>query len=453
MVLEGKNIVLVVADTLSAFHLPFHGHERETAPFLSGLSEEYTYVEYGYANAPWTVPAHASMFSGELPRDHGTTSRSMRFTEDSFVEELSREGCFTLGVSTNSLLNDTLGFDRGFDSYVSSKEGVVFRNRGWDALEQARDSDAEGLEKYLEFGKKALRERSPRSFVRGLKYFFSGSKFGGPDSLFEDFGAKDANGLVLDELEGKDDFFAFVNYMEVHSPWVPPREFADKYVDDYESAVEVPLEMDFWSETFQEGVDEEKVDVCRDLYDASIRYLDSCIEELYNSVMEKDGDTVFIITSDHGELIGDYGWWNHQFGIWEKLLRVPIIIAGDGVPDTVIEENVSLRELHDLILGEKEIDELGSDRVFAEYHGAEAFILDFSDRSRDEFPGEAGPFLENESRCVIEGRKGLIRNSEFPDFTFEAGEKGFSEEDAGLELPDLEALLDREFGPVSGIDV
>ncbi|MFB6144417.1 MAG: sulfatase-like hydrolase/transferase, partial [Candidatus Nanohaloarchaea archaeon] len=365
-----KSIVLLVADTLSAFHLPFHGYDRETAPFMAELAQQNTYVEYGYANAPWTVPAHASLFSGKLPKDHGTTSESMKFTERSFVEALSEVGRFTLGISTNSLVSEELGFDKGFDSFVSSKMGVITENRGWGStFQHLQDLNAEGVSgarKYIGFLRSVVEERNWRAIPEGFRYFLwkklDGARF---TDFYEDFGAKDANQVLLNRLGCQEGFFAFVNYMEVHTPYYPPKEIAEEYVGDYKEAINLHDEIDFWDFTFSdEQLGEEEKATLKGLYDAEIRYLDVRIEELYQEVMERDEDTIFIIVGDHGELLGEYGAGGHQFGIWEKLLRVPIIIAGDGVPDTVIEETVSLRELHDFILGEKELEELGSEKVF-----------------------------------------------------------------------------------------
>lgn len=84
----GDKVVFVVLDSLSAFNMGCYGHDRETTPFLDSLSEDNILFNYAYSNAPWTAPSHTSIFSGQIPSDHGTNSMNMQFQQKSFVEEL-----------------------------------------------------------------------------------------------------------------------------------------------------------------------------------------------------------------------------------------------------------------------------------------------------------------------------------------------------------------------------
>jgi arylsulfatase A-like enzyme len=82
-----RNICLVVVDSLTAFNLSMYGYGESTSPFLEKAAEEGVKYQFAYSNAPWTFPSHASIFSGKLPVDHRATSETMRFDDESFVEE------------------------------------------------------------------------------------------------------------------------------------------------------------------------------------------------------------------------------------------------------------------------------------------------------------------------------------------------------------------------------
>jgi arylsulfatase A-like enzyme len=125
------DIVLVVADTLSAFNMGCYGYDKNTTPFLDSLVEENFIVKYGYSNAPWTVPSHASLFTGDLPCDHGTTSQSVSFDSVSLAEKMKEEGYDTVGITNNPLISPEIGFDRGFDEFLFGEDiGIKGKDLG-----------------------------------------------------------------------------------------------------------------------------------------------------------------------------------------------------------------------------------------------------------------------------------------------------------------------------------
>jgi arylsulfatase len=104
--------------------------------------------------------------------------------------------------------------------------------------------------------------------------------------------------------------------MEVHG-YGAPREYVDDDID-YDKAMKVVEEMSLLPD-----LSEEEKELLVGLYDGQIRYVDEKIEELVDMIREEYPDTVFIFTSDHGQNSGHYGVRNHQYGIWERLIRVP----------------------------------------------------------------------------------------------------------------------------------
>jgi hypothetical protein len=112
---------------------------------------------------------------------------------------------------------------------------------------------------------------------------------------------------------------------------------------------------------------------------------------------------------------------------------------------------VALRDLHDLILGKTEVEDLGKEKVFAEYYGAKNFTVKFGGSDIERYSEGKRHLLENTSKAVVKGRKGYIRNSHIDDFVFEAGMDGFSEESLDPDdHQDLRKEIEEKFGDQEG---
>jgi arylsulfatase A-like enzyme len=419
---EDKNVVLVVADTLTALHLPTYGYDRDTAPFLTELAENNTYFENAYSNAPWTVPSHASLFSGELPSEHGTNSGNKVFQSQSFVETLQENSYRTLGVSANQLVCEELNFDRGFDSFHevfnfdSSDSAVLWKA----ALQKIRNFDLESLKE-------------------GLIFLYNKSK--GEES----YGAENIERTVKDaDFAEENPNFVFLNYTEPHLPYNSPIEFASQFTENAEEKISRNMndhyetdKPEIYYQGFPNCTDKELVD----LYDGAIKYLDHKLEQLYSYLNEELDDLVFIVTSDHGENFGEHGAYFHQCGIWEKSIRVPMIIAGEGVPEQKIEENYSLRNLKHLLL-ENQIKT--SKRVYAEYNGTSGFNNSFEKKASNLTRKER--FGLNKSKAIVSGKKAMVRNSAISDFQFITDQRCCSQEGECFDQEPLQEKLNLILG-------
>lgn len=422
MDLENKNIVLVVADTLTALHLPTYGYDRDTAPFMTELADKNTYFQNAYSNAPWTVPSHASLFSGKLMSEHGTGTGDSVFRDHSFVQDLNDRGYKTVGVSANELVCEDLNFDTGFETFhevfnFDTDESEILKEA---AIDKIRDFNLETLRDGLNFLSNKLKGNSTR-------------------------GAENIERIVKDEVQSENSpNFLFINYTEPHLPYSSPKEFAGQFTDNPEEKISRNMKdhyntdkPEIYYQGFPNCTDEELVD----LYDGTIRYLDSKLESLYEYLNEELDELVFIVTSDHGENFGEHGAYFHQCGIWEKSIRIPLIVAGDGVPNQKITENFSLRNLKHLIL-ENEIKT--SETVYAEYAG---WTKMKPENPEEEIGDEIKRKFEyNQTKAVIGDRKALVKNSELEDFQFIPDQKCYSEQKECFDQEKLENKLDLILG-------
>lgn len=448
MKINDENIVLIVMDTLSAFNTPMHGYERVTTPFLKKFSESNTLVNYGYSNAPWTAPSHASLFSGKLPSDHGTSTHNYHFGDESFVEELNEKDYRTIGVSENPLISEELGFDKGFDKLVSDKQKIIFRNQTGERLAETIESliDTGSGKTALQKYKSVLNEVLVNQ--KNIKGVLKGAKYIAKKRIEGDFiGAEQTTQLAkkyVSEVE-EDPFFLFINYMSPHAPYQPPEDTLGMWCDNPEEMKEFAYDFHHEEKTnWWKEYPEDVVDNMRALYDEEILFMDRKIEDLVSFIQEEKEDTVFIIVSDHGENINHYGMRGHNCGIWERLIRVPIIIGGEGVEDNIIDEKVSLKELKSFITGEKKLSEITQQKVKAEYKGARG-ILDYHNKSLEKYSQEEMKYINNRSNTLIRDNKGITKNTKLEDIGFIERFKGFSEENKVPEIEDIKNQVSKPF--------
>lgn len=339
------NIVLVVLDTVRRDYTDLGGSDASSTPVLDRLAAEGTAFTNVWANGPWTVPSHASIFSGLLPSSHRCTGHNHLFETESptFAELLSESGYETAAFFSNPWLTSRLtGMLRGFEEHCVNP-------------------------------------------VDGMTIFHRGDQ-GGPETIrnVEEW---------LSERDRSRPFLLFVNFLEPHLPYDPPDEYREAHLADL-PADEVFETM--WALEYNAGVrsfDGADMGRAARLYAGDVHTADGHLGdvlELLGQLAEEE-NTVVMVTSDHGENLGDYGFMDHQFGLFETLIEVPLVIRAPGrLPPGRRDDPVMLSDLYDTVLELAEIEEgpdtphsrslLGPpanpDRpIVAEYIGANAALL------------------------------------------------------------------------------
>jgi arylsulfatase A-like enzyme len=285
------NVLLIVMDTVRADHLSCYGYEKPTAPDLERIAAEGVLYEQAISPGSWTLPSHATLFTGLYPRDHHTTAASWKL-DDSFTtlaEVLAAEGYATAGFSNNPWVSRGTGLTQGFAAFLDM----------WRDDERSR---------------------------------------GGDD------GAALTNELVLDLLASPGrtaPFFVFINYMEPHLPYAPPASFEGRFVPSSVPRAQVealrgwqtPRELGYILRVPGFEATGDQLRILGALYDGEIAYLDSKVGELVQA-LESRGilkDTLLIVTSDHGEHLGDHHLMDHKMSVYDALIRVPLIVRYPGV--------------------------------------------------------------------------------------------------------------------------
>ncbi|EMA06588.1 sulfatase [Haloarcula vallismortis ATCC 29715] len=305
-----------------------------------------------FTSAPWTLPSHASLFTGTSPSKHGAHAGHKHLNETLLTvpELLQNQGYETVAISNNTWISEEFGFGRGFETFYKTWQYV---QSDTDLGRIARQE--EGFDKIRRAGK-ALFDGDPLTNIANAVY---GQFFRKTD----DDGAARTNAWIEAWLGDRDDsrpFFLFVNYLEPHLEYRPPKAHAVEHLPagvTYEEAMEVS--QDAWGYTADTvELTDEDFEILRALYRAEIAYLEEKIEEVVDLLKAEDEweDTLFIVTSDHGENIGDHGLMDHQYALYDTLLHVPLFVHGGPFEEGEIDDLVQLVDLPPTILDVLDID-------------------------------------------------------------------------------------------------
>jgi arylsulfatase A-like enzyme len=289
------NVLFIVMDATRAKSLSCYGYHRPTTPSLDRFAECSVVYETAISAAGWSLPGHASMFTGLYPSRHGAHDQHKYLIPEcpTMAELLRSYGYHTVAICRNEYVGPGTGLDRGFERFNN------LRNPPWSLGEIARKMDV---------GMAAL--------------------LGQRDS-----GARHTNKQVKSALRrlqaGERPFFMFVHYNEPHAPYCPPHKY-NRYLPDGVSLREArQVNQDRWKYFADPtSMDEQDFEILTALYDAEITYLDSRIAQLWGWLAKMGilDRTMVIITADHGENVGDHQMMGHAYCLYDTLLHVPLII-------------------------------------------------------------------------------------------------------------------------------
>lgn len=437
------NIVLIVMDTARAKDISCYGYEKETTPFLDELAERSIKFERCIPQSPWTLPSHASLFSGKYPHEVGVQCNGDSFSYgENLGEMLRNKGYNTIAISNNGYISSDFGMDLGFDRFVFNPINTLFEDADtWEEITDTAQASkySSNWEKFVDFSKKCLRKLDGKSVLNAAFYLLTNGVY---RFLEGDDGAEMTFQKVKD-MQLEQPFFLFINYVEPHSTYTPPKDFAKKYTtpEEREKYGEYVSEIPWKLSLKNKRILEEGKDFFRSMYGAEINYLDSKIEELYGYLEEVVGmeDTIFIVTSDHGESFGEHDIWEHHGGVYQEVLHVPLIIDSTREDDRDVEGIFELKNLYDLILEmasgdgwEIENSEFG----LCVYSGIESHIL--YDEETEKGKSEVKNSLKNDRMYAVvkEDRKKISWSSGKEEVW---GLRGFYEVDiigGGVEVSD-----------------
>lgn len=291
------SVIVVLVDTLRADYLSSYGFEGDISPNLDAIAAEAVQFESCFAQAPWTKPSVASLFTSLHPSVHGVTDQDGQFAgadgeaggnalpeeAATLAEALSAAGYRTAAFVSNPWLHRNYGFAQGFDIYDDSGAGNT--------------APAEDL------------------LVR-----------------------------VRQWLEYDDDdtpFFLYLHFMDVHGPY---RSDASDYAALEGSPGLGPAraltasERNRIPEYLQDDGDgaahgdATQLTAWRARYAAGVRRFDRVLGGFLAELRETDvlDRSVLVVTSDHGEEFVEHGGWDHGYKLYDHQIHVPLLVRNPG---------------------------------------------------------------------------------------------------------------------------
>jgi arylsulfatase len=288
-------VILISIDTLRADHLSCYGYERDTTPEICAFFADGTRFENAYSQSSWTAPAHASIFTGLLPAQHGVTYGPLIPTlagHPTIFQLFREQGYFTAALYGGGYVNPVLP-----SSHLDFKRVIELRHDLGKQLEDVLRSNSEARP-----------------------------------------------------------FFLFLHGYDVHTPYAPKENYfvesrpeidrlsrENRYCK-YQDAADRSRYLD--PESIPSDRSTQKY--IESLYDSEILEVDRSLGSLFRHLRSRGllDQTILILTSDHGEEFWEHGSCEHVKTVYNELLHVPLFVRVPGgmgrVESTPVAANVDI---------------------------------------------------------------------------------------------------------------
>lgn len=328
------NIVVIMADQLAPQFTGAYGHPLVKTPHMDALAARGTRFDAAYCNAPLCAPSRFSFMSGQLITRIAAYDNAAEFpaTIPTFAHYLRTVGYKTcLSGKMHFVGPDQL---HGFEERVTTD--IYPSDHAWTPDWEAPD---ERIDKWYH-NMDSVREAGEAITTFQIEYDEETAFF--------------ARRKIFDYAKDKSEPFCMVaSFIHPHDPYVARPEFWNLYSDDEIDMPDTDYPLDPHSKRLMVGIEADAVAVtdqeirnARRAYYANTSYFDSKVGEIVKAVEEAGfGDnTIFVVTSDHGDMLGERGLW-YKMNFFEHSGRVPMIMAGPGIKQQTVANPCSLVDL------------------------------------------------------------------------------------------------------------
>ncbi|MUV56498.1 sulfatase [Halogeometricum sp. CBA1124] len=307
------NIIWLNLDSIRADRTSLAGYHRDTTPNMRRIAADADGQAFTdcVSHAMWSLPSDASILTGTYPSHHGTGLWNDVLPEGitTVPERFAELGYRTVGLSQNAYCSDSTGLSRGFEEFTWMDKSNLLQTAG---------------------------PRILLKYLLGLRRHSAGYTTDASRHRPEFIATEVAKRQLGSYAGGDDPFFMFVHTQGAHLPYIPPLPYRDAFTDDIElsteEAVEVAFDrsMNYYREIANgcefSDAEKEAIDA---MYDGVLAYADQQVGDLFDHVQSLDmGPTIFVVTGDHGDLLGEHGVLGHQFSLHDGLVNVPTVVHG-----------------------------------------------------------------------------------------------------------------------------
>lgn len=271
------NFILIVVDTLRADYLSCYGNKFVKTPNIDKLAFDGVLFKNTTSQSSWTLPSHATLMTSKYPIQHGALSYNnpLNESEITLAETLKKNGYVTGAFISTALVSSKFGFNQGFDTF-----------------DEDLDPD----------------------FQRPVTKFH-------------------AKSLQWVEKNYRDKFFLWMHYFEPHYPYLQH----EPYTSSYESFLNKGEKGNFnyTHEWIKEKFNRKEAELnikdlnrMKALYGGEVSYIDGFIGELIDKIKKLGlyDRSLIVLTSDHGESLGEHHLIEHGESLYEPEIKVPLII-------------------------------------------------------------------------------------------------------------------------------
>lgn len=457
--MKKPDILMIVLDTQRVDRLSCYNPQSDLTPNIKQFAENSVLFENAVSAAQWTIPSHASMFTGLYPTAHQLTQSNLRLASDTphLAEILANHGYATAGFCNNPLVgvldND---LKRGFQNFYNYAGSFPNRPEFYkkSILGQIGDAFSSFMRRNVGMPIQQWFGKSDRAFSISLNPIFTPlwSKWFSFKGQNKDAVSDVAEFVRRNDGENSQPFFAFLNLMETHLPFYPPIEYVERIHPELAKNREARRVMQEWnSEAYRwsrplpNGLTELEDKVLNGWYDVETHYQDEFLKNLFDALAKRENadNTLTIIVGDHGDGLGEHGFFGHAFNAYQELLHVPLIMhwpAAFGTEEQRISGPVSSRRVFHTMLNAAGVDganigttsqaelkalslgevvagrDVEQQTAYSEVYPPLNFVRAMEDRN----PGLADQFRCNDMRrAIIENGQKLIQIADEPNELFD----------------------------------
>lgn len=368
--MASPDIVFLVLDTQRADRLSCYGYPQETSPAIDRLASEATQFQSAIAPAQWTIPSHASMFTGVYPSIHQTVQSYsvLPATLPTLAERLQGGGYYTAAFCNNPLVGViNNGLRRGFYSFLNYSGLLTSQPNQAGVTSNLIDRYRQGFKRVLANTLNKVQDKFARSeLMLALSFTPIMVPLWQTALSFKGNTAKslsDAVKLLTQRrgLAADQPIFTFINLMGTHMPYHPSKKYVERFAPNVlrDRASQRYLrqfnsDVYGWLAPLASPLNEQEKATLDGMYDAEVAAQDEQVGWLLQQLRDSGRweNTIVIVCSDHGEHLGEKQLVGHTNAIYNELARVPLIIRSPNgdFPAKQRSEIVSTRRLFHTVL-------------------------------------------------------------------------------------------------------
>jgi arylsulfatase A-like enzyme len=360
------DIILLILDTQRADRLSCYGYPFATSPHLDAFAQDATFFPHAQSAANWTIPSHTSIFTGLYPSGHGTLHASsvVPDTLPTIAERLRDGGYFTAAFCNNPLVGVVNnGLRRGFLDFLNYSGLMTSRPNRLGLSTRPFDRARQRFKALLTTMLTAMQDIFARSdLLLDLSFSPLMVPLWQTALSFKGNTARSLHDAARLHVERKgvdkgQPIFSFINLMETHMPYRPPRSFiqtfapqllcdkrAQRYLQRFNSDVFG------WLAPLSTSLDTLDQQTLNSIYTAEVAYTDELVGAFLQTLRENGrlDETLVIVTADHGEHLGEKQFVGHGLSLYGELVHVPLFIrdpGGDLPRGSTVATGVSTRRI------------------------------------------------------------------------------------------------------------